>query len=171
MLKSFVLITCFIFTIKKDRSRTTSEGEKLVDNNNTLLLDFTIERGNFLSAGDASSKIKKVLQSIGLENALIRKISIATYEAEMNLVIHSVGGTISAFIDRDKVKIKVEDKGPGIEDIDLAMTEGFSTATNEIREMGFGAGMGLPNIKKCSDDFHIDSTIDVGTKISMVFNY
>ncbi len=138
---------------------------------NTLLLDFTVERGNFLSAGDASSKIKKILQSIGLENGLIRKISIATYEAEMNLVIHSLGGTIRVSIERDKVIINVEDEGPGIEDINLAMTEGYSTASNEIREMGFGAGMGLPNIKKCSDKFNINSMKDVGTKILMIFNY
>ncbi len=138
---------------------------------NTLLLNFIIERGNFLTAGNASSKIKKILQSIGLENSLIRKISIATYEAEMNLVIHSLGGNIKAYIDENKVTIEVEDTGPGIKDIDLAMTEGYSTATNEIREMGFGAGMGLPNIKRCSDEFQISSTMDVGTKIKMVFNY
>lgn len=138
---------------------------------NTLLLDFTIERGNFLCAGDASSKIKKILQSIGLDNGLIRKISIATYEAEMNLVIHSLGGIIRVSIERDKVIINVEDEGPGIKNIDLAMTEGYSTATNKIREMGFGAGMGLPNIKKCSDKLHINSTINVGTKILMIFNY
>lgn len=140
-------------------------------NDNTLLLDFMIEKGNFLSAGNASSKTKKTLQSIGLENGLIRKISIATYEAEMNLVIHSLGGTIRVSIGGNKVIINVEDKGPGIKNVDLAMTEGYSTATNEIREMGFGAGMGLPNIKRCSDDFHINSTIDVGTKILMVFKY
>ena len=138
---------------------------------NTLLLNFIIERGNFLTAGNVSSKIKKILQSIGLENSLIRKISIATYEAEMNLVIHSLGGNIKAYIDENKVTIEVEDTGPGIKDIDLAMTEGYSTATNEIREMGFGAGMGLPNIKRCSDEFQISSTMDVGTKIKMVFNY
>mgnify|MGYP000867909565 FL=1 len=138
---------------------------------NTLLLDFNIERGNFLTAGNASSKIKKILQSIGLDNSLIRKISIATYEAEINLVIHSLGGCIKAYIDKNKVTINVEDIGPGIKDIDLAMTEGYSTATNEIREMGFGAGMGLPNIKRCSDKFKINSTMGVGTKIVMVFNY
>lgn len=159
----------YLFIIKGIRDEI-SEGENLVENNK-LLLDFIVERGNFLSAGDASSKTKKILQSIGLKNGLIRKISIATYEAEMNLVIHSLGGTIKVTIEKDKVIINVEDKGPGIEDVDLAMTKGYSTASNEIREMGFGAGMGLPNIKKCSDNFSISSTINVGTKIRMVFNY
>ena len=135
---------------------------------NTLLLNFIIERGNFLTAGNASSKIKKILQSIGLENSLIRKISIATYEAEMNLVIHSLGGNIKAYIDENKVTIEVEDTGPGIKDIDLAMTEGYSTATNEIREMGFGAGMGLPNIRRCADEFHIESIVGQCTKLEII---
>ena len=137
----------------------------------TLKLEFTIERGDFAKAGDASRKIKKVLQSIGLQPGLIRKISIATYEAEMNLVIHSLGGRILVSVEKNNIIIKIEDRGPGIENLKLAMTEGYSTASNEIREMGFGAGMGLPNIKKCSDNMDIDSSLGSGTKIILSFNF
>lgn len=137
---------------------------------NKLGLDFPIARGDFPKAGEASSKIKKTLQSIGMNNSIIRKIAIATYEAEMNLIIHSLGGTIGIFIQKDEVIIEVEDRGPGIDSVELAMKEGYSTATEEIREMGFGAGMGLPNIKKCSDTMTIQSKVGVGTKIVMGFN-
>lgn len=131
---------------------------------------FEVTSGDFVSAGEASRKVKRVLQKIGINNSLIRKVAIATYEAEMNLAIHSLGGTITMNIEKDKVIINIEDKGPGIPDVNLAMTEGYSTATNEIREMGFGAGMGLPNMKNCADEFEINSEFHVGTKIKMIFN-
>ncbi|WP_257532649.1 ATP-binding protein [Irregularibacter muris] len=136
-----------------------------------MKLNFPVDRGEFASAGKASSRIKKILQNIGLNNAFVRKVAIATYEAEMNLVIHSLGGQITISIGEGKVIIEVEDRGPGIENIELAMTEGYSTATEVIREMGFGAGMGLPNIKKCSDDLSIQSKVGEGTKMIMSFNY
>ncbi|RBP36420.1 ATP-binding protein [Garciella nitratireducens] len=135
----------------------------------TLKLEFPIYRGDFSSAGETSSKIKRILQNIGFRSKFIRRISIAVYEAEMNLVIHSFGGIIKAYMEEDSVRIYVEDQGPGIKDINLAMQEGYSTASDEIREMGFGAGMGLPNMKKCSDHMYIQSKIGVGTKIMMEF--
>lgn len=143
----------------------------MLEGNGSLKLEFNIERGDFAGAGDASRKIKKVLQSIGLNPGLIRKISIATYEAEMNLVIHSLGGKILVSVEKNNIIIAIEDKGPGIENVELAMTEGYSTASNEIREMGFGAGMGLPNIKRCSDRMDIHSELGSGTKIILYFNF
>ncbi len=129
--------------------------------------DFIIEKDDFERAGEASSNIKKVLRQLGLNSSVIRRVSIAAYEAEINLVIHSNGGSISIEIDPEKVSIYANDKGPGIKNVTLAMKEGYSTASDRIREMGFGAGMGLPNMKKCSDDFYIDSVLGRGTSIIM----
>jgi serine/threonine-protein kinase RsbT len=129
--------------------------------------DFIIEKDDFERAGEASSNIKKVLRQLGLNSSVIRRVSIAAYEAEINLVIHSNGGSISIEIDPEKVSIYANDKGPGIKNVVLAMKEGYSTASDRIREMGFGAGMGLPNMKKCSDDFYIDSVLGRGTSIIM----
>ena len=136
------------------------------------LLDktFKIEAGNFIRAGEVSSEIKKILQQIGIQTALIRRATIASYEGEMNMICYSVGGEIRLFISADTMKIELEDRGPGIKDINKAMTEGFSTATDAIREMGFGAGMGLPNIKRNSDRFNIDSTVGKGTKLEIILD-
>ncbi len=120
---------------------------------------------DFNRAGEGSSKIKKTLQLIGVRPDILRRISIISYEAEMNLVIHSHGGEISCLIYPDKVEIIAKDNGPGIVNIDLAMEEGYSTATDAIREMGFGAGLGLPNIKRCSDEFSISSKLESGTTL------
>lgn len=132
--------------------------------------EFEVSNDDFSSAGIASSKIKKILRQIGIEAAVIRRIAIATYEAEINVAIHSLGGKIEIFIKSDKVEIFVEDIGPGIKDVNKAMEKGFSTATKEIRELGFGAGMGLPNMERCSDDFYIESTEGKFTAIKMTFN-
>jgi len=132
--------------------------------------NYEVSNEDFASAGIASSSIKKVLRQVGMESSIIRRIAIATYEAEINVAIHSNGGRIEVFLKPDCVEIFVEDDGPGIEDIDLAMTKGYSTATKEVRELGFGAGMGLPNMKKCCDDFYIESEVDVYTAIRMIFN-
>lgn len=129
--------------------------------------DFIVEKDDFERAGEASSNIKKVLRQLGLNSSIIRRVSIAAYEAEINLVIHSNGGTLSIEIDPEKITIFANDKGPGIKNVALAMKEGYSTASDKIREMGFGAGMGLPNMKKCSDDFYIDSILDQGTTINI----
>lgn len=130
---------------------------------------YSVVAQDFLAAGEVSSKIKKTLKTIGVDSALIRKISIAAYEAEINMVIHSFGGDMSVDVSTDKVVIVCKDRGPGIKDVDLAMQEGYSTASEEARNMGFGAGMGLPNIRKNTSDLHVDSS-EKGTNIVMTFN-
>lgn len=131
--------------------------------------EFKVSNEDFSSAGIASSKIKKVLRQIGIESGIIRRISIATYEAEINVAIHSLGGKIAIYIKPEKIEIFVEDIGPGIENVDQAMEKGYSTATKEIRELGFGAGMGLPNMKRCSDEFYIESEYGKYTALCMTF--
>lgn len=138
-------------------------------NEKTYNAAYKIACRDFASAGDASRNMKRTLQQIGIDNKVIRRVSIATYEAEMNISIHSLGGEIIFSVDNKNIYIESVDRGPGIKDIELAMTEGYSTASNEIREMGFGAGMGLPNMKACSDEFAISSKVNEGTKIKMTF--
>lgn len=128
-------------------------------------LEFVVAKEDFSKAGEASSSIKKTLKKLGIDSKIIRKVAIVTYEAEMNIVIHSIGGKIMVDIDTEKIKIQAIDQGPGIEDTEKAMEVGFSTATQKVRELGFGAGMGLPNIKKNSDNFEISSEINKYTKI------
>ena len=126
---------------------------------------------DFNRAGEAAARIKKDLQLVGMEVATIRKSVIVAYEAELNIVIHARKGTITLSVHPDRVEIEAVDEGPGIPDIALAMQEGYSTAPSHIREMGFGAGMGLPNIKRWSDKLHIESDINVGTKvIATIYN-
>jgi serine/threonine-protein kinase RsbT len=133
----------------------------------TIKLKYDIERADFERAGDASSNTKKVLKKLGIASEIVRKAAIATYEAEMNLVIHSEGGCIEVEISAECIKITARDRGPGIPDIDKAMQAGYSTATDRIREMGFGAGMGLPNMKRCSDRFQMESKVGEGTVVVM----
>lgn len=133
-------------------------------------LKYEINIDDFSAAGEASSDIKKILRQLGIDSQAIRKAAIATYEAEINVVIHSEGGFIEVEIVEDKIKIKVRDQGPGIEDLELAMKKGYSTATEKVRELGFGAGMGLPNMKRYSDEFDIDSAVGVFTEINMAIN-
>lgn len=137
-------------------------------NSNGIKLQYDVVKDDFSRAGLASSNIKKILRQLGIEDSVIRRTAIVTYEAEMNIVIHSFGGKITVLIDADHIQILAEDYGPGIEDIHLAMQEGYSTASNKVRELGFGAGMGLPNIKKCSDEFTIESKIGDATKLKMI---
>lgn len=134
-----------------------------------IKLEYEIESDDFVRAGEASSSIKSVLRQLGIDSALIRRIAIATYEAEINVVIHSKGGKITAVISPDKLEIVARDIGPGIKDINQAMKKGFSTASNKVRELGFGAGMGLPNIKRSCDEFNIESSIGEGTRVQMTF--
>jgi serine/threonine-protein kinase RsbT len=124
---------------------------------------YHIEGGDFTHAGDASSEIKKRLKQLNVDPLMIKRIVVALYEAEVNIVAHANRGIIEVTIDTDKVFIKLEDEGPGIPDIDQAMQEGYSTASSKVREMGFGAGMGLPNIKKNADDLNIKSIVGKGT--------
>ena len=122
---------------------------------------------DFASAGAASAAVKKTLKQLGFSPDFIRRTSIAMYEGEINMVIHGGGGVAEAEYAEDYVKITLTDQGPGIADINLAMQEGFSTASDTVRELGFGAGMGLPNIKKQSDDFTLSSEVGVGTTLTI----
>jgi len=126
---------------------------------------YIVNADDFASAGEASAAVKKTLKQLGFSSDFIRRTSIAMYEGEINMVIHGEGGIAEVEISANEIKITLADQGPGIENIDLAMKEGWSTASDAVREMGFGAGMGLPNIKKQSDDFHISSEPGVGTTL------
>ena len=126
---------------------------------------YTITGKDFSNAGKVSTSIKETLKRLGLNPAVVRRIAIVSYEAEMNLVMYAVQGKIQLTVSPETVTLNVEDEGPGIPDIELAMQEGYSTATPEMREMGFGAGMGLPNIRKNADDFNISSEIGQGTQL------
>ena len=128
---------------------------------------FEIERGNFTDAGQASSSVKRTLKHLGVAPANIQRTVVALFEAEINAIAHAYGGTIDVDIDDEKIVMVVADSGPGIPNLDLAMQEGWSTASAEVREMGYGAGMGLPNIKKNTDDLKIESTVGVGTTVTM----
>ena len=129
---------------------------------------FPVEKDDFVSAGEVSAKIKRTLKKLGVDSSVLRRISVCSYEVELNLVIHSLGGTIDFSVDEDGVTLLIRDRGPGIPDLDLAMREGWSTAPESVRNMGFGAGMGLPNMKKYSDEMDIQSTVGVGTTVTMV---
>ena len=131
---------------------------------------FEVKGDDFSVAGENSSKVKKILRQLGFNPETIRRVEIAMYEAEINMVIHAEGGYIDAEISPDKVKIVLQDKGPGIPDIEKAMQEGYSTATNSVRELGLGAGMGLPNIKKYSDDLVINTVVGEGTRLEITVN-
>lgn len=128
-------------------------------------IHFDIEGGNFSKAGSVSSSVKRILKEIGIPSEMIKKAVIISYEAEINVVSYAYKGTLSLIISPDVIRIVVNDVGPGIENIDVAMQEGYSTASETIREMGFGAGMGLSNIKKNSDKLEITSVIGQGTKL------
>lgn len=132
-----------------------------------LKFTYSVDGDNFTSAGQASVQVKKVLRRLGLDPETIRRVSIAMYEGEINMVIHAGGGEAEVLIHEDCVEIILRDNGPGIADIELAMQEGFSTAPDNIRSLGFGAGMGLPNMKRYTDDMRIESTVGVGTTIMM----
>lgn len=134
-------------------------------------LEYTVVEGDFVNAGAASSSVKKTLKQLNVDPAIIKRVVVALYEAEVNAIAHAYGGHIYADFDAKKIAIKVVDSGPGIPDIDLAMQEGYSTARPEVRDMGFGAGMGLPNIKKNVDKLNIISKVGTGTTIEMEVNF
>ncbi len=135
-----------------------------------LTFHFDVEGDDFTSAGQASVAVKKNLRQLGLDPEIIKKISIAMYEGEINMVIHAGGGVADVSVYEEFVEIVLEDHGPGIEDIEKAMQAGYSTATDTIRSLGFGAGMGLPNMKKNSDSMEIRSKVGEGTRIVMRIN-
>lgn len=132
---------------------------------NVIVRDYIIPANDFTVAGEASSSVRKILAQLGVAPNVVKRTSIAMYEAEINAVIHGHGGKAHVEIDGSKVYISISDQGPGIADVELAMQDGYSTASDSIREMGFGAGMGLSNIKKHSDVFKIDTEISKGTTV------
>ena len=135
-----------------------------------MLKHYDISGVDFSTAGEASSSFKGILKKLGIDSEIIRKVAIAMYETEINTVIHGGGGTCDAEILNNCIRITFKDNGPGIEDIDLAMQEGYSTASDRIRELGFGAGMGLPNIKKYTDDLQIQTQAKKGTVVVLTIN-
>ena len=135
-----------------------------------LNFHFLVDGNDFTSAGQASIQIKKNLRRLGLDPETIRRVSIAMYEGEINMVIHAHGGEADVNVYEDRIEIILKDNGPGIENIEQAMQEGFSTAHDQIRSLGFGAGMGLPNMKRYTDDMKIESTVGVGTTVTMQVN-
>lgn len=136
----------------------------------TIKLSYEIDGDDFTRAGEASASVKKKLRQIGIDPSVIRKVAISLYEGEINMVIHADGGVIDIEISPEKIDMVLRDKGKGIADIELAMQEGYSTAPDEVRSLGFGAGMGLSNMKKNSDQMRIESTVNVGTTVYMTVN-
>ena len=136
-----------------------------------LVFRFDVDGTDFTSAGHASVQVKKNLRQLGISSEVIRRVSIAMYEGEINMVIHAGGGVAEVKVCEDHIQIILDDKGPGIADIAKAMQEGYSTAPDNIRSLGFGAGMGLPNMKRYTDSMEIFSTVGVGTRVVMKVNY
>ncbi len=135
-----------------------------------MIKNYQLSGTDFSVAGEASSSFKAILKRLGVPADIVRKVAIAMYEAEINTIIHGGGGECDAEISGKEIKITFRDEGPGIADIDKAMQAGFSTATDQIRELGFGAGMGLPNIKKYTDDMQIETAIGKGTTLTLIIN-
>ena len=129
---------------------------------------FEVEGGSFQNAGTVSGQIKSILKDLGVSTDIVRRVAIICYESEINIVSYAKRGTITLAVTDEAVKIETKDEGPGIPDIELAMKEGYSTASAAVREMGFGAGMGLPNIKRNSDEFGIDTEVGRGTTVRSV---
>lgn len=131
---------------------------------------FDIDGEDFTSAGQASVKLKKMLRQLDFDAEVIRRVAIAMYEGEINMVIHANGGKADVLIDTDRIEIVLADSGPGIPDVELAMQEGYSTAKDNIRSLGFGAGMGLPNMKRYSDEMKISTEVGKGTTVTLIFH-
>lgn len=136
----------------------------------SVKLSFPVLADDFSHAGEASGSLKRTLKKLGIDMEVIRRVSIAVYEGEINMVIHADGGVIDAEISAESIEVWLRDKGPGIKDVELAMQEGYSTARDHIRALGFGAGMGLPNIKKYTDEMSIETEIGVGTTVYIKVN-
>ena len=135
-----------------------------------LTFHFDVDGEDFTSAGQASVQVKKNLRQLGVAPDIIRRVSIAMYEGEINMVIHAGGGSADVIVCEDKIRIRLQDTGPGIPNISLAMQEGYSTAPDSVRSLGFGAGMGLPNMKRYTDSLTIESKVGEGTCIDMTVN-
>jgi serine/threonine-protein kinase RsbT len=136
-----------------------------------MVLEYKVEGGDFTQAGNVSSSVKKVLKQLGINPVVIKRVVVALYEAEVNIVAHAYRGVVTATLDDEGIRIVLDDEGPGIASIEQAMVKGYSTASKEVREMGFGAGMGLPNIKDNADEFTITSKVGVGTRLDIYIHY
>lgn len=130
---------------------------------------YEVERGAYETAGEASSDIKRRLTQLGIDSVTLRRVAVTSYEMEMNLIIHSMGGSMNLMVDQNNIVLSSRDRGPGIKDVEQAMREGFSTADEDARSMGFGAGMGLPNMRRNADQFDIQSVPGEGTRITITF--
>lgn len=150
------------------RYRASHIFEDIISDKTTIILKYDIHGQDFKRAGESSSGLKKSLSRLGVHPQILRRVAIASYEAEMNIVIYTSGGNITVYVKSNKIRIEATDSGPGIPDVEQAMQPGFSTATPEIQELGFGAGMGLPNIDKCADKMKIDSVVGKGTRLEVV---
>lgn len=133
-----------------------------------MKLQYVVPGDDLSFAGRASAEVKRALGRLGVDPAIIKRAAVSMYEAEMNMIIHGGGGVAEATISPDSIKIILEDRGPGIQDLELAMKEGYSTAPSWIREIGFGAGMGLPNIKRNADELNVESGMDEGTRVTII---
>ena len=142
-----------------------------LDINETIEGSFQLIGGDFATAGEASTQLKLKLLELGVDETLIRRAAIAMFEAEINVIIYAAAGRLNYYITPENITIRIEDMGPGIENIERAMQEGYSTAPDWVREMGWGAGMGLPNMKKNSDEFKIDSVVGEGTTVEMIIHF
>lgn len=136
-----------------------------------IVLTYEVSPDDFTRAGEASSDVKSKLKQMGVSPEAVRKVAIAMYEGEINMVIHADGGEVEVTVGMDTITIRLTDHGPGIPDVDRAMEEGFSTAGDVARDLGFGAGMGLPNMKRYSDEMEVESTVGVGTTVTMRINF
>ncbi len=136
-----------------------------------MRFEYNVEGGDFTQAGTASSQVKKNLKQLGVDSSIIKRVVVALYEAEVNVVAHAYRGTIFVDIESTGIVMKLVDEGPGIPDVALAMTKGFSTASPEVREMGFGAGMGLPNIRENADSLSIDTVVGKGTTLNIEIKF
>ena len=150
------------------RYRASHIFEDIIADKTTLIFEYNIAGQDFKRAGESASELKKSLDRLGIHPQILRRVAIATYEAEMNIVIFTSGGRITAYVKPDEIRVEAIDTGPGILDVEQAMQPGFSTASPKAQEWGFGAGMGLPNIKKCADNMYINSAVGKGTKLEAI---
>lgn len=151
---------------EKEPTPAPDAGDRL-----TPIVEYTIAGGDFLSAGHVTKKIKQRLENLGLHHKTVNRAAIAAYEAEVNIIIHARNGKMQLKLSSNTILLSVQDEGPGIPDISLAMQEGYSTAPSAVREMGYGAGMGLPNIQRCADDLKVQSEVDIGTRLEIWIHY
>jgi anti-sigma regulatory factor (Ser/Thr protein kinase)/predicted transcriptional regulator len=150
------------------RYRASHIFRDIIADKTTLIFEYNIAGQDFKRAGESASGLKKSLARLGIPPQILRRVAIATYEAEMNIVIFTSGGRITAYVKPDEIRVEAIDSGPGIPDVEQAMQPGFSTASPKAQEWGFGAGMGLPNIKKCADKMNINSAVGKGTKLEVI---